>query len=68
MSRISKLALVLVIAALALGAKHIVSAPAQDPALAWAARAQISPSELTAAAGALRESKIESYEWVYPLP
>lgn len=68
MSKISKLALVCAVGALAIGAKQIVSPFAQDAAPAGAMRAQISPAELTAAAGVLPESRIESYEWVHPLP
>jgi hypothetical protein len=69
MSRISKLALVFAIAVLAIGARQIVSHPAQDLAFeASTPRAQVSPAELTQCAGVLPELKIDSYEWVHPLP
>jgi hypothetical protein len=69
MSRIFKVVLVIAIAALAIGAKQIVSHPAQDHASEAAAqRPQVSPAELTERMGVLPVSKIDSYEWVNPLP
>ncbi len=69
MSRIAKLALILAIAAITIGATRLVSRDIHGIAgVPSIQRAQISPEELTWAAGALPQSKFQSYEWVYPLP
>ncbi len=69
MSRLAKLTLILVIAVITIGARHVASRSTQEIGDgASMPRAQISPAELMRAAGVMRETKIESYEWVYPLP
>jgi hypothetical protein len=69
MSKIVKLALILIIAAVAIGARQMVLPSTPDPAgQSSTAAAQVSPTAVTLAAGVLPETKIESYEWVYPLP
>jgi len=69
MSRIAKLTLILAIAVITIGATHVASRNAQGFGdEASTPRTQISPLELMRAAGVLSETKIESYEWVYPVP
>jgi hypothetical protein len=69
MSRIAKLAFILAIAAIMIGATQLVSRGTRELGGASSMqRAQISPEELTRAEGLLPQSKFQSYEWVYPLP
>jgi hypothetical protein len=68
MSRILKVALVVAVAAVAIGATQIVSHPAQTPAFAAAEvqRPQVSPAELTERLGVLPQMRIYSDEFVSP--
>jgi hypothetical protein len=60
MSKIVKLALILAIAAITIGAKHLV-APATSVGGDATAQISISPEELTRAAGALPQTQVDSY-------
>jgi hypothetical protein len=62
MSKIVKLAIILAVAAITIGAKHFVS-PATQTSSGDAVTAQvsISPEELTRAAGVLPETQVDSY-------
>ena len=65
MSRIAILAFVIVV--IAVGTNQLVSPSASDLGnVSSVARAQVSPEEITRGVGILLETKIESYEWVYP--
>ena len=69
MPRIAKIAFVLLIAVIAIGARQMASSDAQDrarePSLA---AAQVEPDEIPRAGTVLPVTKIESYEWVYSSP
>jgi len=62
MSKAMKVALIIAIAAITIGAKHLVSPAAQTLGdEASMSRISISPEELTRAAGVLPETQVDSY-------
>jgi hypothetical protein len=69
MSRIAKVAFVMLVAVVAIGGRQIVSSDAQDrarePSLA---SAQVAPEEFARAGTVLPVTRMESYEWVYSSP
>jgi hypothetical protein len=69
MSRIAKVAFVLLAAVVAIGARQIVSSGTQDgagdPSLA---AARIAPEDFERAGTVLPATRVDSYEWVYVSP
>jgi hypothetical protein len=62
MSKVMKIALIIAVAAITIGAKHLVSPATQTlNGEASTARMSISPEELTRDAGVLPETKVDSY-------